>query len=244
MPGPAQPYVAGDEGGNTRLLAYRLGFLRAIELVAPHVVELLRADVMPAYRAAWEESQPFVQGHFWPRGWDGLTSVPDMLRGPRLPALLDVLHTWAAEHNLNEPWLLDAALDHMRYELALGEALPLGHAPGIATYWEPAQMIAPPEYRPQEQTRADYLTEVRRYMDDVEAEYARAGWNPADPPGEILKHLVWLARHQLGMTYEEVQNAAGVEDVHGDAPELSTVRRGVQRAAEAIGLTLRPAPRR
>jgi hypothetical protein len=246
MPGPAQPYVAGDEGGNARLLAYRLTFLRAVGVVAPRAVEALRADVMPAYRAAWEESPPFVQGHFWPRGWTGLARIPDELRGPEMPALLDALSEWGATHNMNEPWLLDAALNHLRYELALGETLPLGAAGGTVAYWEPAPDTQPPEYRPQQQTRAEYLADIQTYMDDAEAVYARAGWHPAEPPGEIMKQLLWLARHQvLGMTYKEVMEAASADDASGDTmPDRSTVRRHIQRAAEAVGLTLRPAPRR
>jgi hypothetical protein len=246
MPGPAQPYVAGDEGGNARLLAYRLTFLRAVGLVAPRAVEALRNDVMPAYRAAREESPPFAQGHFWPRGWVALSRIPDGMHGPELPTFRVALIEWANAHNLNEPWLLDAALNHMRYELALGETLPFGSAGGTVAYWEPAPNTRPPEYRPREQTRAEYLAGIHTYMDAVETEYKRGGWQPAEPPGEIMKQLLWLARHQVArMTYEEVQGAASADDPSGETlPDLSTVRRHIQRAAEAVGLKLRPAPRR
>jgi hypothetical protein len=246
MPGPAQPYVAGDEGGNAHLLGYRLTFLRAMGLVAPHAVGALRADVLPLFRAAWEESPPFTQGHFWPRGWEALSRIPDEMHGPGLPAFRDALIEWADAHNLNEPWLLDAALKHLRYELELGEALPFGSTGGTVAYWEPALNAKPPEYRPQQQTRAEYLADIQTYIDDVQAEYQRAGWSPAPPPGEIMKQLLWLARHQvLGMTYKEVMEAASADDASGDTmPDRSTVRRHIQRAAEAVGLTLRPAPRR
>jgi hypothetical protein len=235
MPGPSQPYIARDEGGNARLLAYRLTYLRAVEAVAPHVVERLRVDVMPAYLAAWEESQPFVREHFWVRGWAGLTRVPDGLRGPRLPELLNALRDWATAHNLNKPWLLDTALNHLQYEVALGEALPLGSTGGNIAYWEPAQNTKPPEYRPQRQTRAEYLAAVQAYADAVEAEYAREGWKPADPPGEIVKHLLWLARRDvLGMTYDELMQAAEADTGDDNPPDQSTVRRAVKKARTAI----------
>ena len=245
MPGPAQPYVAGDEGGDARLLGLRLMFLRAVGLVAPHAVERLHADVLPVFGAAWSESEPFVRVHFFMRGWSALASIPQEMRPPRLPALLSRLDAWAAAHNLNEPWLLDAALNHLRYELELGEALPLGSAGGTVAYWEPAADAKPPEYRPERDKRADYLSKIRRYMDDVEAEYARAGWSPARPPGEIEKQLVWLARHQvLGMTYDDVAGTVAAETKGRDVPDASTVRKGILRAAAEIRITLRAAPNR
>lgn len=243
MPGPAQPYVAGHSGGDARQLAYRITFLRAVGLVAPRAVEQLRSKVMPLYEAAWNESQPFVQGHFWPRGWAGLGRIPDEMRGPQVRAFQAALVDWAAAHNLTDPWVLDAVLDHLRIEWKLGEGLPLGSAGGTVAYWQPAQHIRPPEYRPEQRTRAEYQETVRQYMKDVEADYERAGWIRAAAPGEMMKHLLWLARHQvLGDTYEQIQNVVGIEN---DAPpDLSTVTRGIHRAAEAIGLTLRAAPRR
>ena len=237
--------LPGGEGDDYRAAA-RLGFLQAVEDVAPHVVAKLRGDVGPPY-AHLAKHLAETGSHPWHRSLRGITTAPD--RRAKLEAagwdegvarvtlqetVLDALTAWAERYHLHrDPWILDHALRHLWAEYRRGEPMPLGTVgPSVTFRYAPGP--APPEYEPPYETRAAYLERVEAYVQAVQGAYRESGWEDTPHRPHGWTHVRWTVRHQcLGLPYDECSRA-----------DPSNVRKAIQAVSELLPLTLRPAPGR
>jgi hypothetical protein len=212
---------------------WRTVFLQRVAHVAPEVLTSLADAVLPAFRAAWEESQPFVRTHFFLRGRAALDRIPDELRGPSLPTFGAALDAWANRWHLSDAWILDAALSTLRLWTTHPEKLA-----GPLYWWDPWGAGAPQpttltlHWSPITQEWADFeeaaLKELERYRIKVERwareqRLKRAPEKRARRDGDAGLHFEWLARWQ----------------VQGWPHLSSAVEKAVKETAALIGLTLR-----
>ena len=237
--------LPGGEGDDYRAAA-RLGYLQAVEDVAPHIAAKLREDVGPPY-AHLADHLAETRSHPLHRSLRGITTAPDrrakleaagwdegVTRVNLQEAVLDALTAWAEPYHLHrDPWILDHALRHLwaEYRNRKKEPVPLGTV-GPSVTFRYARGPAPPEYEPPYETRAAYLERVGEYVQAVEGAYRESGWEdtPNRPHGRM--HLRWLARFQVnGEKVNDLAASVGVQP--------RPLQSALKGAAELIGLTRR-----
>jgi hypothetical protein len=238
MPGPARPFRSGKPREDRSLLRARFDFLRAVDAVAPHVVDDLVRDVGPAHRT--------LANTLASAGWTGAFSLNMLRIIPHSEALVTALVSWGEASHLLAPddWILNHALRYLRQ--ASGWDDHAGRLPFSATcslsYWDPAPTATPPTYDPAEKTGKEYLARVKKYMTAVETQYQAAGWVPGSIPVNP-RDLLWLVQHQvLRMKYGEIIAAA--KAAGAAIPNKKTVHLAITHLFDYLPLTPRPAPSR
>lgn len=214
--------------GEDDVVAARHQFLLTVQRVAPEVFARLAEEALPLY-----ETLPCRRP---PR------CIAEVVASPALEpdrskakavceAFKAAVGAWARAHNLDAPWMRDAAVWLLRW----WHEFP--HWRGQVKSWLLPNLVFmvpetpdPPEYSPATMTRDDYLTLVHGYMAEVEAAYRKGGWEEA-PVKRNLEAFEWLARYQV--KGESLRRIAGHED------GKPTVQKAIRQVAELIGLTLR-----
>ena len=246
-PAPRKPLRSTREKSDTYLAAARLGFLQAVEDVAPHVGAELLEEVRPRFECLASHLED-TEAHSFHRTLRALRTAADRRARAEAAAsseprtrvlervalqvdLLDALETWATPYHLHrDGWLLDYALTHLWAVYRRGDPAPLGTVGPAVAY----QYASPPgpTYEPPHETRAEFLERVDAYMEEVESDLRRSGWDEAPHRPHGGAHLRWLARFQVaGETVEGISGAARVGK--------RNVERALKSSADLIGLTRR-----
>lgn len=169
-------------------------------------------------------------------GLDPVDELTPKLREDLRAALVK----WATRLNLQrDEWVLDQAVQLLQeYRIRLEEdsetePLPLGTHVGFLSYESPSLSVArPPRYRPELETRSEYMGRIRKYMDRVEKAARDAGWKPARWKTHATLHSTWLARFQVGgQSAQEISRKAKCDQ--------RTVEVAIKEMSDLIGLTRR-----
>jgi hypothetical protein len=206
----------------------RYEFFRAVDEVAPALASQMLKAIGPTFEQLAER---LTGGDLRELAWIA-REQKDFLAAWR---------KWAQPHGLHrDPWILDHALSLLPAFLSSdpdsrnpNSPPRFGAVPLLAACPVPGRQIAPPDrYRPDQETRADYLKRVGGYADLVEGVLLSTGWQSAPAKQYERVHLRWLARFQV-----KGESVAAI--VRTVRPDRRNVERALQQMASLIGLTRR-----
>ena len=206
-------------------------FLEAVVKVEPAVLQSLEDELLSLYEESVGPDEQVT--------WDGpptSTESASTLEGR--------LIEWSHRYHLNESWVLDSALCTLRH-WSRGRAtrhflVPLERGPQTE---QPAFRFEEPAWNPYLIRRSTYLAQARRnfrrrlrdYVDAIEKDLRGKGWRrtPQKRLSDPLRHFEMLAHYQCQeWSHSEIAGRYIVG--------RRTVGNALNRAAELIGLTLRP----
>ena len=250
-----------DEFWETVWLA-RATFMRALQSTAPECLTNLKtlAELYPTALATignrrWEKLQL--------ANTNSAQLPVQQLSQDSIPQLVNKLHSWAIKYSLantDDNWVLNEALDLLKTWTYAGLDWKLGQtyrpAPPIAVGigWRPPRFALEAIWDPkkdaktnaEQRIRAEFEEKFKRYISQTELEAKLRGIRIYEPRGlrdgsstGVLPDAVRLVRYQvLGKSHENIA-LDSTESFGNKGLTTEGVRRGVNRFAELIGVTLR-----
>jgi hypothetical protein len=213
--------------------------LRAVEKLAPEVLESLRRDVLPVYAHIAIETSRGKAPHTWAHllaRWAHIRASNLVLR-PALLSLKGALEAWAERWHLSEEWVFNAALRNLNFwheQPALHNHLSwlgLGQA-----WWSPAseEERRPEGWDPSCETSEEFRARIEKYMAQQEELAQMRGWKKT-PLKTAPEHFEWLVFFQVkGQPFSRI--ATRVQR------DRNTIKAAVEKTAVLTGLSLRPSP--
>ena len=210
----------------------RFEYLTAVQHHWPKVLASLYRDAFPIYRAclSQEETSPALQS------LAGLTTALHDGTSPALKTVASALQKWAHSHEIQDLWILDAAIQSMHnwgHGVLLNqwtyipEELDTPRFQPSLGCWIPA-LLSWKEFK--KATDASYNQEAARYRGHVQIL-----WGAGAP--KLTQHAVWTVLWQQGKSPEAIRNWH--LKTNGTKVSLTSIQLGVRSFAESAGLTLR-----
>lgn len=262
LPQKAQLHLKGAHSRAT--FWARARFLELIEEIKPEVITVLQDDVLPAFSQLHDRLGWVVADAIASRTGRSPFEIIRDKAGHEEPArqLLDALDRWQTVYRLRGPWIENAVLQALSaWSRQPGAEMPRGRWPDEFKQlgWVPTDPKPPTAlraYNPFEETRSDYLSEMREtlrsYAEQVEemaaARFAADEWPTKTAQGKRPsdQHLRWCLRYLTGDTQYEISfqpdgdepPAPPRSSLEKSKVDEGTVRRGIHNAADQLGLTL------
>lgn len=164
--------------------------------------------------------------------------------------LVAAFNDWAHQYGLDrDQWIFDHALlvialflKNPELQPGFGAVLLLAaYEDPTTSYGAPGRQISPPgPYRPDLQTRRDYMDQVGSYADLVEETARSLGWEPVTWKPNAKIHLEWLARFQVnGELVASISLHHDPGNARAKSKQVRTIERALKGMADLIGLTRR-----
>ena len=222
-PAPKGPFRLPAGGGDPFTTNLRYEFFCAVDEVAPEVAGEMVQTIGPMFERLAER---MTEGDLREFAWIAREQKE----------FLAAWREWAQPYSLHrDSWILDHVLNLLPAFLGDPDITQsFGGAPFLAAYPAPVpgRQITPPEYRPDAESRADFMKRVNEYADLLEDVARGIGWEPAPTKRLDRLHLRWLARFQV-----EGESVGAIADtVRMDRRHLERV---LKEMAGLIGLTRR-----
>ena len=259
QPSRAELHISGTHSRAT--FSARQRFLDLIGEIAKEVISDLRQKALTPFRILQVSSGWVIADAIASRGertpFETIRLKAEGAEGSN--ELLEALEAWQNKWRLRAPWIENAVLQALNHwsrqpdsEIDEGSWPPYEQRGWVPKGGDPPSLRA---YNPYKESRSDYKAEMLVELDAYAAEVEQAtherlgaeGWPKQTSQGNRPddQHLRWLLRYLIGET--QYQISFRPEGTEPDAPprseyrtsavHVSTVRRGIKKAAEQLGLT-------